>query len=126
MISIRTGLALAGLLGTLSSCAVAQRIDADRDRLRDRVAALDADLKTWKASHKRWEDAYADLKRIREQERKDSDQALVNANSRCSRDLEAVRTQEEQFRKLFTKPVRFDAKGCPARSIWQASELGLK
>ena len=125
MISIRTGLALAGVLAALASCGNAELIDRDRDRWRAKAAAFKGERDAYASALKATRAAYDKSEALRSQEKADADQDLSNARKACSRDLEAVRTQEEQFRRLFTRPVRLK-DGCPIREVWKAEGLGLK
>ena len=116
---------VAGVLSVLGSCTVAKLTDNDRDRWRAKAAAFKGERDAYASALKATRAAYDKSEALRSQEKADADKDLQNARKACSRDLEAVRTQEEQFRRLFTRPVRLK-DGCPIREVWKAEDLGLK
>ena len=103
----------------------AKGVGDGKAKLSPKLAKAVAERNAYDLALKATRAAYDKSEALRSQEKAEADKALSESRKACSRDLEAVRTQEEQFRRLFTRPVRLK-DGCPLREVWKAEDLGLK
>lgn len=113
---IKIGLAILAAVTTIGSCTVAKRIDADRDKWRENA-------RQWKANSATWKGRYTAEAAQRGEDHRNAVEAVSAVESACAARVKAARQSEAAIRRLVARPVKVDAKGCPAPAIWRESDL---
>lgn len=114
MISLKTGLALAGAAGILIAAGLHLAADArtagERDRLRQEASDWKAAATGWKAAH--------DIQRDRRAgETRAAATAISEAGKACDARVDRARASARTIREIIHAPVPTNADGCPVPGL---------